>query len=177
MGVVRATSPLLRCSWLRCCTAWVGDEGAASQGNGDGENTPVESDLVPLAAPDQVANEAATGSEKQPVSMGRKLGDGSYVPAPSQQRNAQQESCQASSTDAAVQDKKNAPATANDGTIAEFDLPKIMRHIKELNYLVRRFAHTATVVSAEIPPFALLSYRNSAAEANCCCRFWCSPGC
>eukprot|EP01046_Picozoa_sp_COSAG06_P089730 COSAG06_NODE_36095_length_451_cov_15.281250_1_plen_76_part_10 len=73
--------------------AWVGDEG---DGSGGGAKKPVETELVPLAAPGQAAGNPAAaggdGAEQQQqqaapaVSMGRKLGDGSYVPAPQQQQ-------------------------------------------------------------------------------------------
>ena len=98
---------------------------------------PVETELVPLAAPGQEAATAATGGgsgEKQPVSMGRKLGDGSYVPAPARPPGEQLSPARPST----AEENSSALAAAAQGTIAEFDLHKILRHIAELNYLVRR---------------------------------------
>ena len=162
-------------AYLRCSAAWVGDGGAASPGGGSGEKKPVETDLVPLVEPGQVANEAVTGAsgEKQPVSLGRKLGDGSYVPAPTQppggQHRTQQELRAGSSP---AEENSDALAAANEGTIAEFDLSKILRHIKELNYLVRRCAHENRSARAAAD---LLSYYNKAAQLtrhflSCCLR-------
>ena len=89
--------------------------------------------------------------------MGRKLGDGSYVPAPAQPPEQQRVQLdQASSS--ATQDNTDAGPAANEGTIAEFDLPKILRHIKELNYLVRRCSLQQLLV-VEVLPLLFLSWR------------------
>ena len=66
--------------------------------------------------------------------MGRKLGDGSYVPAPARPPCEQLAAARPST----AEENSSALAAAAQGTIAEFDLPKILRHIAELNYLVRR---------------------------------------
>jgi hypothetical protein len=148
--------------------AWVGDEG---DGSGGGAKKPVETELVPLVAPGQAAsNPAAAGgdsAEQQQqaapaVSMGRKLGDGSYVPAPQQQQplsssqaGEQSEELRHDAASRLAQPgsallgaggeaggeggsggSASAAAAAVVGTIGEFDLPKILRHINELNYLV-----------------------------------------
>ena len=143
------------------------------QDGGSGETKPVETDLVPLAAPGQVAVEAVSGAsgEKQPVSLGRKLGDGSYVPAPAQPPGEQQRTQQdprAGSSPA--EENSDALAAANEGTIAEFDLSKILRHIKELNYLVRCCAHEKRSARAAAD---LLSCFNKAVGLTChflpCC--------
>jgi hypothetical protein len=172
----RRNHPVCHSSHLRFPTAWVGDGGVASQGGGSGEKKPVETDLVPLVAPGQVVNDAATGSsggsdEKQPVSLGRKLGDGSYVPAPAQppgeQQRTQQEPRAGSS---ATEENSDALTAQNEGTIAEFDLSKILRHINELNYLVRRCAHAASTAYDKCSgrsAAGVLSYCNRAAKLNC----------
>ena len=146
--------------------AWVGDEG---DGSGGGAKKPVETELVPLVAPGQAAsNPAAAGgdsAEQQQqaapaVSMGRKLGDGSYVPAPQQpppsssQAGEQSEELRHDAASRLAQPGSAllgaggeaggegggggsaSAAAAVVGTIGEFDLPKILRHINELNYLV-----------------------------------------
>ena len=103
--------------------SWVGDDGK-------GPEKKVETELVPLAGLGQ-------GQEGEAPALGRKLGDGSYVPTPQGGGGggggAAAGEGGGGGSDPVQEAARKKEAAA--GTIAAFDLEKILRHIKDLNYL------------------------------------------